>query len=299
MKFAAFGVAEYEKEYFTQLQTQTNISIDIYSFDIHQIEQITHPEQYDAISIVSLKKIDTSILNRFSKCKLIIFRTIGYDYIDLEYCRKRNITICNSTYEPYNVADFTIMLMLLLLRKAKISICRALVNDFSLDNMMGKELRNKKIGIVGTGKIGSTVIRQLVGFGCKIYCYDLKQNKELSSYAEYKDLDFIYKTCDIISLHIPITKENYHLIDKKALQKMKNGVILINTARGELIDTEALIEAIENLKIGAVALDTIEGEDGIAHIDYGAEIKGLSAKKNIMYIKDISKRIKIKNAPTR
>lgn len=287
MKFAAFAVDTYEIESFNLFKRKYNIDIDIYNIEINQYD-CKNAYEYDGISIISLDTIDNAVLDRFTNLKVISLRSIGFQYLDLDYCKNRNIIVTNASYEPYNVADFTIMQMLMLLRKAKVSICRALVNDFSLEGMNGRELRNQTIGIIGTGKIGTAVIKELSGFGSKIYCHDIYEKEELKQFAEYKDLDYIYKNCDIISLHMPLTKDNHHIIDKEAIKKMKQGVIIINNSRGGLVDTSAIIEGIETLKIGACAFDTFEGEEGLAHVDLGANVDGLSKKRDIMYLKQFA-----------
>ncbi len=285
MRFAAFTVDDYEVEGFSTLSKKYGIEFDYYKDELENIGDDVDLSVYDGISLIGMGNIPNSFIDRLSNCKVIGLRSIGFQYLDIEYCKKKGIVVTNASYDPYNVADFTVMLMLLSLRKTKVSICKALVNDFSLDGMCGSEMRNKVVGIIGTGKIGRTVIKELSGFGCKIYCNDIYENEEVKQYAEYKSLDCIIENCDIISFHTPLTKDNYHIISDREIEKMKKGVIIINTARGGLLDTEALIRGIESLRIGALALDTIEGEDGIAHVDMGNHVDGLPAKKNIMYLK--------------
>lgn len=286
MKIAAFSVGDFEVPFFERLNKEYGCEMELYKEEI--VDTKVDLSIYDAISLIAIKKVTNDVIDRLSNCKIIALRSIGSDYIDLNYCKEKGIVVTNASYAPYNVADFTIMLMMMTLRKAKISVCRALVNDFSLDSLMGKELRSQTIGIIGTGKIGSTVIKELQGFGCKILCHDLYQNPSLEGLATYVSLDELYKECDIISLHMPLTKDNYHMINKETLSKMKDGIILINTARGGLCDTEALIEGVESCHIGALALDTIEGEEGLAHIAIGTAIDGLASKKNIMYLKQFA-----------
>ena len=214
--------------------------------------------------------------------RYIATRTVGFNHIDLKAAKKCGIRVSNAHYEPYNVADFTVMLMLMLLRKAKISVCRALVNDFSLDGMCGKEMRDLTIGILGAGRIGRTVIRNLSGFGCKILFYDPYVPEGGIPHAEYADLETIDRTCDIISLHMPLTEENRHMIDASVFGKMKQGALLVNTARGGLVDTQALTEALESGKLGGAGLDTIESEEGAVHIDLRARIVN---KRDLFYLK--------------
>lgn len=180
--------------------------------------------------------------------------------------------IANSNYPPTGVADYTVMLILMSLRHYKQAMWRGHVNDYSLSGLMGRELHELKVGIIGTGRIGQSVIKNLYGFGCKLLAYDMYENEEVKKYAEYTDLDTIISSCDVISIHTPLIDSTYHLIDQEKINRMKNGVVLVNCARGELMDIDALIDGIESQKISALALDVIEGEDGIYHEDKRSDI---------------------------
>jgi len=282
MKFAAFNVSEYEKEHFEKINSIYHLDMDYYyenqSYDFDNIDLSI----YDGISLISLEKIPNEFIDKLKKCKVIGLRSIGFQYIDLDHCKKKNIVVTNAKYNPYNVADFTIMLMLMCCRKIKEVIDNSYKLDFSINNLCGKEMHNIKIGIIGTGKIGSTVIKQLRGFNSSIYCYDLYQNEEIKDYATYVDLDYIYHNCDLISIHMPLTKDNYHMINKESIHKMKDGVILINTARGAIIDTDALIEGLNSKKIFAAGIDTIEEETEVAH--FSNVVVDDSAKEKIVYL---------------
>ena len=182
------------------------------------------------------------------------------------------MSVSNVSYSPECVADYTLMLMLMAIRKMKRIMQRAEINDFSLPGIQGGELHNFTVGVLGTGRIGRAVIRDLSGFGCRIYAYDAYENEEVKKYAQYADLDTIYKECDLLTLHMPLEAENAHLLDAAAFAKMKDGVVIINTARGGLIDTKALINALENEKVGAVGLDVIEDEFGMYYYDRKSDI---------------------------
>lgn len=199
-------------------------------------------------------------------------RSVGYNHVDLEAAKKYGIRVSNASYSPHGVAEYTVMMILMSLRKYKPALYRINVNDYSLDGLVGGELCEMTVGIIGTGKIGETVIRNLAGFGCRIYAYDIYEKEEVKKYAVYRDLDTIYKECDIISLHTPLMDSTYHMIDRDAVEKMKKGVILVNCARGELMDIEAVTRGVEDEKIGAVALDVFENENGIYHHDRRTEI---------------------------
>ena len=148
--------------------------------------------------------------------------------------------------------EFALMLLLMCMRNYKQALWRGQVNDYSLSGLQGKELHDLTVGVMGTGNIGRTFVQLLSGFGCRILAYDLHENEDVKKYATYVDKDTLLKESDAISLHLPLFKSTYHLINKETIQKMKDNVILINCSRGELIDTEDIIEAIESKKIGAL-----------------------------------------------
>lgn len=223
---------------------------------------------YDVVNIITTV-IDRKMIDRWREIgvKCIATRTIGYDHIDYEYAKKAGIGVIHITYSPSSVADYTIMMMLMGCRKIKQIMERAAVQDYTLKGKMGIELPNCTVGIIGTGKIGKTVIKHLSGFGCKILAYDIQESGEAAQSAEYVSLEEIFTRCDIISLHIPAADDNYHMIDADAISRMKQGVMIINCARGSLIDTNALIDGIESGKIGFAGLDVIEQESGLYYFD--------------------------------
>ena len=172
---------------------------------------------------------------------------------------------------PKEKNEDTLMLMLMAIRKMKRIMQRAEINDFSLPGIQGGELHNFTVGVLGTGRIGRAVIRDLSGFGCRIYAYDAYENEEVKKYAEYVSFDELLTNSDIITLHVPGNAENTHLIDEAAFKKMKDGVIIVNTARGLIVDTQALIAALKSGKVGFAALDTFEGEAGLYYLNKETE----------------------------
>ena len=160
-------------------------------------------------------------------------RTIGYNHIDLEQAEKLGIHVCNASYAPNGVADFTIMMMLMCLRQYKQALWRGQVNDFSLSGLMGREMKDLTVGVMGTGRIGAQVIRELSGFGCRILAYDVRKNPAVTPPAIYVDLDTLYAESDIITLHMPLFDSTKEIINRESIGKMKKGVVLINCARGE------------------------------------------------------------------
>lgn len=273
MKIAFFELRKDEEEILKRLEKK-------YDVEIIKTEKILTKETFDiaggceGISILGHSKLERNLLDRIkeSGIKYISTRIIGYNHIDIDYAKKIGLKICNADYAPNGVADFTIMLMLLAIRNYKPAMWRQNVNDYSLNGLIGRELRNLTVGIIGTGKIGGTVIKSLAGFQCKILANSEYESDEIKKYAQYVDIETLYRESDIISLHLPLTDESYHMINEGSINKMKDGVILINAARGELMDIQALIKGIENQKIGALGLDVIENENGIYHMDRKSDI---------------------------
>ena len=146
------------------------------------------------------------------------------------------------------------------------------MNDFSLAGLQGREMKDLSIGVIGTGRIGAQVIRNLSGFGCRLLAYDLRPNPAVESLVTYTDLDTLFSQSDVITLHMPLLDSNRHLINRETIAKMRDGVVIINCSRGEMADIEALIEGIETGKIGALGMDTVEGDEGIIHADHRVDI---------------------------
>lgn len=232
------------------------------------MENLDYAKGYDVVDIITTV-INKEMIDKWYRAgvRCIATRTIGYDHIDYDYAQSIGMGVIHITYSPSSVADYTIMLMLMGCRKIKHILQTAAVQDFTLKGKIGLELPNCTVGIIGTGKIGKTVIEHLQGFGCKILAYDICERDEVSALAEYVTLDRIFTECDIISLHAPATGDNYHMIDKGAIEKMRRGVILINCARGALVDTQALIDGVESGKIGFAGLDVIEQESGLYYFN--------------------------------
>jgi len=190
-------------------------------------------------------------------------RSIGYDHIDVDYANSVGITVGNVGYSPDGVADFTLMLMLMLIRDAMPVLTRAAAHDYRSSDVPGKELRDLTIGIVGTGRIGIAVMDRLKGFGCRVLAYD----KSPKTTGNYRPLVDVLRQSDIVTLHTPLDADTHHLLDHQRIAEMKRGAFIINTGRGSLLDTEALIRAVESGRLGGAALDVLEGEEGIYYTD--------------------------------
>ena len=257
MKIAAFSVRQDEKQYFDTFANVYKVELQINrsGFTADDIESVKGCE---AMSVCDgMCDLSAPVLEKLAAegVKYIGFRTIGYNSVDLEAAKRLGIRVAHSGYSPYSVANYTVMLMLMCIRKALYVMMRSHTADYSLGPICGREMQNMTVGIIGTGRIGRTVSRHLSGFGCKMLAYDLYENDEL------------YARADIISLHTFLSDETYHMINKDSIAKMKDGVILINAARGALDDTKDLIEAVESGKIGSVGTDCCEGEDEFIRTD--------------------------------
>lgn len=281
MKIFVYSYREFdEAEYFQKFSKEYGVELGI-TTEAPTMENVHLAEGYEYVSIITTK-IDEELMERFHELgvKMISTRTIGYDHVDIAAAKRLGMHVSNVSYSPECVADYTVMLMLMSIRKMKRIMQREEINDFSLPGIQGRELPNFTVGVLGTGRIGRAVIRDLSGFGCKIYAYDKYENDEVKKYAQYADLDTIYRECDLITLHMPLLDDNFHLIDGDAIGKMKDGVVIVNTARGGLIDTKALIEGIESGKISAAGLDVIEDEFGMYYYDRKSDV----LKKRDLYI---------------
>ena len=218
----------------------------------------------DIISVFIHSKVDKATIANCKNLKLIATRSTGTDHIDLEYASDKNITVKNvALYGENTVAEHTFALMLSLSRKIHESYVNTVNGKFSTTGLMGFDLKDKTIGIIGGGRIGLHVARMARSFGMHVRVYDINQDPFLSELINFKyvSLDQLLKVSDIISLHVPLNKHTHHIINNDTINKMKDGVLIINTARGGLINNTHLIQALDNGKIYGVGLDVLEGEE--------------------------------------
>lgn len=246
-----------------------------YTAETPCLENVDLATGYDAVDIITTV-INKEMIDKFHELgiKCISTRTIGYDHVDWKYAKSIGMGVTNVTYSPASVADYTVMMILMGLRKMKHIMMRSDVQDFTLKGKLARELPGCTVGVIGTGRIGETVIRNLSGFGCKILAYDIYQKNSVKTLCEYVELKQLFEESDIITLHVPATEESFHLIDRDALKRMKSGVGIVNCARGALIDSDALIEAIESKKVGFACLDVVEHESGLYYFDRMGEPLG-------------------------
>lgn len=207
--------------------------------------------------------------------KLIALRSAGYNNVVLKKAAEVGIKVVRvPEYSPYAVAEHAAALVMVLNRKIHRAYARVKENNFSLNGLLGFDMYGKTVGIVGTGRIGQIMISIMKGFGCKVVAYDLYKNEKAAQELgfEYIELNDLLKQSDIISLHLPLTKETHHLINKETIAQMKNNVVLVNTSRGQLIETTALIEGLKSGKIKAAGLDVYEEEEQYFFEDLSGEI---------------------------
>ncbi len=266
MKIKLYDVRNDEKAAIAYYSEQLGVETEITSEEL-EAEDIRKLKGYDGVSVLGHKKVDRELLNALKDMGIgcLSTRTVGFNHIDLNAAKELGIRVCNANYPPNGVAEFTVMLMLIALRKYKPAMWRQGVNDYSLPGLQGKELGKSTVGIIGTGRIGQAVLKNLTGFGCKLIAYDPYPQDSVKEIAEYVDLDTLLRTSDIISLHVPLTEDNKYMINAENIAKMKKGVLIVNASRGELVDIDALTEAVESEHVGAVAMDVIEDEVGIYH----------------------------------
>jgi D-specific alpha-keto acid dehydrogenase len=190
-------------------------------------------------------------------------RSVGCNHIDVACAESVGITVETTAYSPDSVADYTLMLMLMAVRHAKSTIRRAAVHDYRLNDVRGRELRDLTVGVVGTGRIGTAVLDRLRGFGCAVLACDSRPGAG----PEQVPLDELLRRSDVVTLHTPLTAETHHLLDRRRIALMRPGAFVVNTGRGALLDTEALVAALETGRLGGAALDVLEGEEGIFYTD--------------------------------
>lgn len=271
MNILFFGTKSYDKDFFGKLMG-SGIYHDI---EITFIEPKLTPETarladgYEAVcAFVNMNLCDRTIstLQKYG-VKLILLRCAGYNNVDLEAAGKSGITVMRVPgYSPEAVAEHAMALVLTADRHMHKAYIKCRENNFNLSGLMGVNLYGKTAGIVGTGKIGAAMARICKGFGMRVIGYDMYPDKSLD-FIEYVDFDHLLAEADLISLHCPLTEENYHMINKETIRKMKDGVMLVNTSRGALIKTEDLIQGIREEKFFAVGLDVYEEETGTVYED--------------------------------
>lgn len=276
MKVAFFDSHPFEKDAFDRANLK-------YKHDIHYLE----PRLMDSTAVLAkghpcvcafvndrLNATNLKVL-KSGGTTLLALRSAGFNHVDLTMAKQLEMKVVRvPEYSPYAIAEHVVAMIQTLNRKTHRSYNRVREGNFSLNGLVGFDLHGKTIGIIGTGRIGKVLARIMTGFGCRVLLNDINCDRDLAGelHCEYIPLDKIFVESDIISLHVPLTQETRHFIDEKAFSKMKKGVMLINTGRGALIDTKALIQALKSGHIGHAGLDVYEEEEGVFFQDLSGQI---------------------------
>lgn len=268
LRFLAFDVRPDEKDYFKRWGDELGVELILHEGPLN-LNNVDLCKGVDGISILGVTNVDAELAAALSEHQIgfVATRSIGYDNVDVAAANAAGVRVAHVAYPPQAVAEFTIMLLLMTIRKARQIMRRAEIQDYSLPGSMGRQLSELTVGIVGAGTIGAAVANRLVSFGCKILAYDVCQNSQLEGVVEFVDFETLLRDSDAITLHAPALPENHHMIDAVQFEMMRDGVVLVNCARGDLINTPALIAAIESGKVGGAALDTIEYDLRYYHKD--------------------------------
>ena len=259
---AIFGCERDEAEVFRKLSSEYGVTVSLIKDAVSESNakladgcrcvSVSHKAELSEPLLLALKNAGV---------KYISTRSIGFNHIDIQAAGLLGMVVGTVEYSPGSVADYTIMLMLMLMRGTKPILHRIQRQNYCLNDLRGKELRDMTVGVLGTGRIGQAVMERLEGFGCKILAYD-RNHKAGACYVSFCEL---LKSSDIVTLHVPLAEDTRHMIGREQLEMMKREALLINTARGALVDTAALAEALKEQKISGAALDGLEGEEGVVY----------------------------------
>jgi D-lactate dehydrogenase len=232
--------------------------------------------RYPAVCVFVNDRIDAGVLATLAagETRLVALRCAGFNNVDLEAARRLGVTVARvPAYSPFAVAEHTVALILTLKRKIHRSFSRVREGNFSLEGLLGTELHGSTVGIVGTGRIGATVARVLSGFGVTLLAHDVQRNPECEALgARYVGIDELLRASEVITLHCPLTAETRHLLDARRLATLRPDALVVNTSRGALIDTPAVVEALKAGRLRGLAIDVYEEEDRLFFEDHSADV---------------------------
>jgi D-lactate dehydrogenase len=280
MKIVVFEVEEWERRAFDRLGAEHEI---IFVSDLLTKDNMKQYADAEIVAPFIYSDLSSGVLKHLNRLKLIATRSTGFDHIDLEFCKKNTITVCNvPVYGDNTVAEHVFGLLLAISHNLIVAVDRTRRGDFSQTGLQGFDLLGKTLGVIGTGSIGRCVIEIAKGFRMNVVAFDVKQNNEWANKLgfRYMSMDELLATSDIITLHVPSNEKTRNLISGEAFAKMKDGVVLINTARGDIVDVKALVKAIADGKVAAAGLDVLPEESVIreeAELLYSAY-----RKKNVL-----------------
>ena len=275
MKIAVFSTKPYDQEYFERYRNSHNFEFTFFETPLNS-DTANLTSGYNVACVFVNDKVDKETVKILFEngIRLIALRCAGYNNVDIASAKRNNIKVVRvPAYSPEAVAEHAIALILTLNRKTHKAYNRIREGNFSLNKLIGFNLHEKTVGVVGTGKIGATFCRIIKGFGCKIIAFDIDKSYELITLGvDYKPLDEVFKKADIISLHCPLNPETKHIINEESLSLMKNGIMVINTSRGALINTADIIQGLANQKIGYLGIDVYEQEENLFFKDLSESI---------------------------
>ena len=259
-----FDIKDYDREFFEKYGKNYNYEMSFFKSRL-SLENVHLTKGYDVVCAFTNDDIGKETIDAMAEngVRLLAMRCAGFNNVSLKDIHNRFKVVRVPAYSPHAIAEYTVGLILAVNRKINKAYVRTREGNFSINGLMGVDLYGKTAGIIGTGKIGQILIKILKGFDMKVIAYDLFPNQKVAEELgfEYVSLDELYANSDIISLNCPLTKDTQYMINRRSMLKMKDGVILVNTGRGMLIDSADLVEALKDKKIGAVALDVYEEEE--------------------------------------
>lgn len=275
MKVAVFSTKPYDRQFFEEANRTAGHELVFHESRLSS-RTCRLAEGFPAVCAFVNDELDAGVLLTLSRqgTRLVAMRCAGFNNVDLRAAGQLEVTVTRvPAYSPRAVAEHTIALILSLARHLHKAYNRVRDGNFALDGLLGVELFEQTVGVIGTGRIGAIVADILAGFGCKLLAYDVKPNPEVEARGtRYVELNELFAESDLISLHCPLMPATYHIIGDEALARMKQGVMLINTSRGKLIDTQAAIRALKSGKIGALGLDVYEEEADLFFEDLSSRV---------------------------
>lgn len=275
MKIAVFSTKPYDEEYFEKYKNEHHFELSFFETALNK-NTASLTVGFDSVCIFVNDKAgkDTIEILARNGIKLIALRCAGYNNVDIEAAKEHGIKVVRvPAYSPEAVAEHAMALILTLNRKTHKAYNRVREGNFSLNKLIGFNLHGKTIGVIGTGQIGATFCRIIKGFGCNIVAFDIVKSKELLELGvDFQPLEEVFKQSDILSLHCPLNPHTNHIVNKKSLKLMKDGVMIINTSRGALINTADVIEALSSRKVGYLGIDVYEQEEDLFFQDLSESI---------------------------
>lgn len=266
MKLVVFNTSKQERPQFESLRASRGWQVFLFEDRLTpEFELSAEARDAEAIAVFVNNTVNSETLAKFPNLKVVATRSTGYDHIDLEECRRRGIAVYTvPDYGDITVAEYTIGLILALLRRVRSMVEQSLHALFSRENLRGNDLAGKTVGLIGTGKIGKEVARRLAAFSVKILAFDKYPDlafAEQTESMEYVDLDTLYRSSSVLTFHVPLSNETHHLFNRRSLSLVGWNTFLVNTSRGPVVETEAIIEGLREGRLAGVALDTFESEE--------------------------------------